>query len=442
MVPSPARAHTRRHPLNERQMNISVTDITDVEKEIEISTTNEELAPRFEEAYKQYQKTASVKGFRKGKVPLSMIRQVYGESIRYSSLDGIANDLFRDAMEERNIRPVGDPVLTTIDYTPEAGLNFKIKYEILPDFPLGSYRGMKVEKPVHEITEAELTEEMDRIRRSNSTLTDGESIASEQTLVTADLQELDEGGTPLVGRKTADAKLYLADESIFRDIREKLIGAPLNGTVRLTIEPREGEEGEKRNIEVTVKQIKNVELPEVTDEFVQKITKGKTKTVADFNAELRESLRKFWEDRSRRRLLDTIISEIVRLHDFIVPESLIRAYTDSLIDDTRQRSPGQKLPPDFDESAFREEKRGAVMFQVKWHLVREKILADAGIELTEEDYERYAERDSAVIGVEKERLVKMYRDSAPTRDRLITEKLHDFLISESKVKEVVTAEAF
>ncbi len=151
-------------------MNVSITDVTDVDKEVEISTSNDELAPHFEEAYRKYQQTASLKGFRKGKAPLSMIRQVYGESIRYTSLDNIANDLYRRAMEERDIRPIGDPVLTTIDYKPETGLNFRIRYEVLPDFALGSYRGVKVEKPVHEITDAELQDELNRIRRSNSTL--------------------------------------------------------------------------------------------------------------------------------------------------------------------------------------------------------------------------------------------------------------------------------
>lgn len=423
-------------------MNVSVNDITDVEKEIEISTTPDELFPRFEEVYREYQKSASLKGFRKGKVPLSMIKKVYGERLRYSALDNIASDIFRDTMEERKIRPIGDPVLTTIDYKPESGLNFKIKYEILPKFTLGKYTGISVEKPVHEITDAEIDEELTRIRRTNSTLTDAQKIETEQSLITADLQELDETGMPLVGRKTTDAKLYLADESIFRDIRDKLIGASRDDVVRMTVEPREGEKGEKRNVEITVKQIKHVTLPEVTDEFIDKITKGKTKDVAAFRTELTESIRKYWDDRSRRRLLDGIITEIIRGHEFIVPESLVKAYTDSMIEDVRQRSPGQKLPPDFDEVKFREENRGPAAFQVKWHLIREKIIQDAGIDLTTEDYERFAQRDSAVIGVDTERLVKMYRDSPQTRDRLINEKLHEYLIAQSRVTDKSTTDVF
>ena len=423
-------------------MNVSITDITDVDKEVEISTTSEELTPHFEEAYRKYQQTASLKGFRKGKAPLSMIRQVYGESIRYTSLDGIANDLYRSAMEERDIRPIGDPVLTTIDFKPETGLNFRIRYEVLPVFTLGTYTGVRAEKPVHEITDTELQEEINRIRRSNSTLADVSRIADAQTLVTVDIQELDDAGTPLIGRKTTDAKLYLADESIFREIREKLIGAETGAPVRMTVGPSDGEQGEKRNLEVLVKQIKSVTLPEVTDEFVLKITRGKTASAADFTAELRESIRKYWDDRSRRKTLDAVISDIVRRHEFVVPESLVRAYTDSLIEDARHRSPDHKLPPDFNEEEFRKQNRVPVAFQAKWHLIRDRIIADAGMELTQEDYERFAERDAAVIGVEKDRLVAMYRGSASTRERLLTEKLNDYLLANAEVSEKTTTEFF
>lgn len=432
-------------------MQVSITDVTDVDKEIEISTTPDELGPHFEEAYRRYQSTASLKGFRKGKAPLSMIKQVYGESIRYTSIDTIANDLYRKAMEERDIRPIGDPVLTTIDYKPESGLNFRIRYEVLPEFRLGSYRGVKVEKPVHEIADAEVQEELDRIRRSNSTLADIAAIETEQTLAVVDIQELDDSGAPLVGRKTSDARLYLADRSIFREIREKLIGAAVGSAVRMTVEPREGEAGPepaaggpggKRTLEVLVKQAKSVTLPEVTDEFVAKITKGKTTTAAAFLDELKQSIRRYWDDRSRRRALDAVISDIVGRHQFVVPESLVRAYTDSLIEDLKQRSPDRTLPADFNEQEFREGNRGPVAFQAKWHLIRDRIIADAGLEVSDEDYRRFAERDAAVIGVPADRLVDMYRNSPQTRERLLTEKLNDFLLAEAEVAERSTPEFF
>src|SRR3990172_3048162 len=300
----PTPAHGRHDETRKiTMMNVTINNVTEVDKEVEISSSNDELAPHFEDAYKRYQQTALLKGFRKGKAPLSMIKQVYGESIRYTALDRIANDLYREAMQARDIRPIGAPVLTTIDYTPENGLNFKIKYEVLPVFELGRYTGISVEKPVHLITDEELNDELDRIRRSNSTLADAVKVSGPHTLVTVDIQELDGGASPLVGRKTTDAKLYLADTSVFKEIREKLIGADLNARVRMTVEPAGGEQGGKRHLEVFLKQIKDVILPEITDEFVNKITRGKTSGVEGFRNELKESITKYWDDSSRRRTL-------------------------------------------------------------------------------------------------------------------------------------------
>ncbi|HLB00110.1 MAG TPA: hypothetical protein VJO14_01870, partial [Bacteroidota bacterium] len=198
----------------------------------------------------------------------------------------------------------------------------------------------------------------------------------------------------------------------------------------------------KRHLEVFLKQIKDVILPEITDEFVNKITRGKTSGVEGFRNELKESITKYWDDRSRRRTLDAITSEIVGRHRFTVPESLVRAYTDSLIEDVKHRSPDRRLPDGFDEQQFREENRGGVIFQAKWHLIRERIIADSGLEITEEDYQRFAERDAAVIGVEKERLAAMYRDSPQTRERLLGDKLNDYLLSNAEVTEKTTTEFF
>jgi FKBP-type peptidyl-prolyl cis-trans isomerase (trigger factor) len=137
-----------------------------------------------------------------------------------------------------------------------------------------------------------------------------------------------------------------------------------------------------------------------------------------------------------------VISDIVGRHQFVVPEALVRAYTDSLIEDAKHRAPDHKLPADFNEQEFREQNRGPVAFQAKWHLIRDRIIADAELEISDDDYKKFAERDAAVIGVPAERLVDMYRNSAQTRERLLTDKLNDFLIANAEVTEKVTPEFF
>src|SRR5258707_2456695 len=118
-------------------MDVSITDITDVEKEILINVSAEELGPHFEKAYREYLPKIEIKGFRKGKAPLDLVKQIHGEAIEYNALDSIASEVYRDVIKERDIHPIGDPVLTDMDYKLGEALTFKIKYQIKPSFQLG-----------------------------------------------------------------------------------------------------------------------------------------------------------------------------------------------------------------------------------------------------------------------------------------------------------------
>src|SRR5690349_22883760 len=129
-------------------MEVSINDITEVQKEIQIEASAAELAPLFEDAYKRYQPKIEIRGFRKGKVPLAMVKKIHGESIEYNSLDTIAGDFYRKIVEERDIHPIGEPVVTDMDYRRGETLKFKIKYEIKPSFELKAYKSLALEKLV------------------------------------------------------------------------------------------------------------------------------------------------------------------------------------------------------------------------------------------------------------------------------------------------------
>src|SRR5262249_49722682 len=149
-----------------------------------------------------------IKGFRRGKAPLDMVKKLHGEAIEHGALDALANDFYRTAVEERNIHPLGSPVLTDLDYKRGEQLRFRVKYEVKPVITLGVYKGIPVERTVHPVPEAEVNEEILRIRRANSTFAESATATDDEHVVTADIQQLDETGAPLIGKRSADVRLY------------------------------------------------------------------------------------------------------------------------------------------------------------------------------------------------------------------------------------------
>lgn len=423
-------------------MEVSITDISDLEKEIQIQATAEELIPRIEEAYKRNQQKIEIKGFRKGKAPLDLIRRIYGESIEYSELDAIASDVYRQIIKVRGIQPIGEPVLTDIDYKRGESLFFKVKYEIKPTIELKEYKGIAIEKIIHKIADQELEDEILRIRKSNSSMQEAETASDEEHVVSADIQQLDESGSPLIGKRNNDARIYLSSETIYPEIREALRNVITGETRKVTI--KRDHEGHQHNeyLEITTKKIERVILPDLTDEFIDKTTKEKTKTVAEFRSQLQSDIEEYWRDRTERRFIDTLINEIVRRHDFSVPETLIKGVLDSFVEDIKNKNPNKKLPQDFDEDKFRENSRSYAIFQAKWFLIRERIIEDEKISVEETDLERLAETEAPKVGIEKDRLYQYYKSSNSINERIITDKLLKLLKENAEVTEKITEDFF
>jgi trigger factor len=418
-------------------MEVSITDVSDVEKEIQIQTTASEITPNLEEAYKRYQAKIEIKGFRKGKAPLDLVKRIYGESIEYDSLNTIASDVYRKIVKERDIFPIGEPVLTDLDYKRGELLTFKVKYEIKPKIELKEYRNIPVEKLIHKVTEDEVTSELLRLRKSNSTLDPAESVTDDEHLVTADVQQLDESGSPLIGKTTPDARFYLANETLSPDIKDALKNVKAGDVRKVNIEQTHDDHQHKEFLELSVKKIEKVVLPNLDDEFVKKITKEKITSVSDFKIQLQKDIDKYWHDQSERKLLDSIIGEIVRRHEFSVPESLIKGVSDSLLEDVKNQYPNKKLPKDFDENKFRENNRTYAIFQAKWFLIQEQIINAEKISVEDADLELLAESEASKFGIEKDRLIQFYKSSDSMKDRVLHNKLTELLKKYAQITEKV-----
>jgi trigger factor len=421
-------------------VQVSISNVSEIQQEADIQLTQDELQPMFDRAYEKYRPKVEIKGFRKGKVPMPMIRQLYGEAIEQDALDDIASDFYRQAMEEKDIHPVGQPTMVDMDFKRGEHFHFKIKYEVKPGITLGSYRGIRVEKPIHIVTDAEVESEIQKIRRANSTTAETETVTDTGHIVTADVQELDETGTPLIGKKTAGARFDLSDETLAREICDALAGASVGQTYRATFESQHGDHAHTMHIALAVTKIEKVNLPPLDDELVGKITGGKVTSFDEFRKNLRGDIERYWEEESNSRLNDNIAKSLVESHPFPIPESIVTGILDSYVDDVRTRSRERKLPKGFDEKKFREENRASALWQAHWLLLSGRIAEEEKIAVSDAEIEEMAEREAGKIGIGKDRLLEYYRKSSSASNRILSDKLMTFLRSNAKITEKVIAD--
>ena len=417
-------------------MEVTINRLSGVQEEAEIEVSHSELQPLFEQAYEKYRQKVEIRGFRKGKAPLDMIKKMYGSAIEHESLDDAADAFYKQAMQERNIHPIGQPKLVDMDFKPGQTFRFKINYEVRPVFALGEYKGVAVEKVIHRVTDEEIAAEIDYLRRANSTTEEVQGVTDEDHIVTADVQELDAADMPLIGRKSSGVRFNLFDQTLPEGIRKAIASAAVGGRYRATVESH-GEDGRHAtHVAISPSKIEKVTLPQFDADLVTKMTQGKVTTTEEFTASLRTDLERYWNDLAERKVRDGIADEIVRTHDFEVPESLVNTFLDAFLEDVKNRQRGKQLPVDFNIERFRNEGRPTAIWQSKWMLLKQAIAEAEKIEVTDDDLDALATAESARAKVDKDRVLQYYRNSGSATERLLSERIMSFLRSHARVREV------
>ncbi|MBM4168791.1 MAG: trigger factor [Ignavibacteria bacterium] len=417
-------------------LEVNVQTLSEVSREVEITTTAEELKPHFDKAYREFRPKADIRGFRKGKAPLDIVKKLYGDLIEHEALPEVAGILYKQAIEENDLKPIGEPVIVDMNYTRGEQFRVKIQYDVRPTIEVGKYKGVSIEKPVYTITDEHVEREIERLRRIHSTLSETDAVTDDEHVVSATLQEMDPSGVPLIGKNTQKARFYLADPKLEEPFHNALKASEKGGEYRVAFEDKHGDHTHTVNLKLTVDKIEKVTLPEFSSEFVNKITSGKSTDVEAFRKSIHDDLVSYWNERSRRQMIDALAAELLRIHEFQAPESLVRNVLESLLEEVKQQYPKKELPHGFDIGRFNEQNRAYAIYQSRWALLREELIKAEDLTAEESDLVAIAEREAPRMGIDKDRLLNYYKSSDQMKDRIVGDKLIELLLSHAKIKEV------
>ena len=414
-------------------MEVSINEVNDVVREMTVTMSQEELAPHFEKAYREAAPALEIKGFRKGKVPMPIIKKMFGPSIEYQAVEEITNDTFRKEIESRNLNPLGTPLINKIDFKPGTPLTFMIRFEVRPVFELKETSSIALERYAHTPTEADVAQEIERLQQINSTMEPADKAVDDMHVVTVDMVDLDNNGHTQEGMR-----VYLREKSTEKEIKEALAGASVGDEKEVKFSHQHGDHSHDVHLKLTVKKVEKVVLPPMDDALAQKVTNGKFQTAEELRQNILKDLGEFWKERSQRKFENDLLSAIVKLYDFTVPEALIDNVTDSFIEDAKSQQPGRQLPKGFNEKAYREQARESAVWQSKWLLIKELYIEKEKIEITDAEIETVAAEEAAKLNIDKERLVNFYKTSENALERLKYNRLVDILKQNVKITDVET----
>ncbi|HET6510640.1 MAG TPA: trigger factor [Candidatus Kapabacteria bacterium] len=412
-----------------------------IARELEIFVDEAELQNAFDEAYKSIRPRLALPGFRPGKAPISLVKKMHGDSIEGETLEKLAQEKFRDAVDEMKLEPIGTPVMTDLHRHTGEGAHFKIAYEIAPEISIQDFNGMEVEQPVYAFDETDVEEHIHRVRFNMSTREEAETIESEEAIATLNMRELEpeEGKEP---NTSSGVQVYLADPEIVPELKQQLIGKHVGDTIVTDLPkgPKQGAtdaEPEKGRVELEITKVEKVILPEMTEDYIKQISRDKLSTEDELRADVKKELQKAYEQRSNEHLEENIVGELLKRHEFEVPRTVTHAILDQMLDEAKQENTRRGMPANYgiDEKDYRNRMWPVAEARGKWALLRDKLIEAESIEATDADLEELAKKEAEMYGLPAENLLKYYQKTESIKNRIVSEKLGKLLRDRVKINE-------
>jgi trigger factor len=440
-------------------------------REVSVEIPADVVAKHQETLVQQYSKQARIPGFRKGKVPASMVRNRFSSEITSDVVEHLVPQYFREAVVKGGYRPVSQPHIYGLEFTPGEPIKFKAAFEVLPEFDLGDYKAIKVEKPDVTVTDEQIDHEIKLLQEKQASFdpVDEERGAENGEFVQVSFEARpknladDEPEAESDEEKTAEAKAAespdqkdaAAQPVQMEEVLVEIGGA--NTIPEFTKNLAGAKAGEERSFEVSypedfydkrlagmvfdykvkVNAIKKKALPELNDEFAKELSPD-FQNLGDLKQRFRENMEHELKHKTEHEAKDKLIEELLAKHDFPVPRSMVEHQIDLRLERGLRALAAQGMKTEdmrrMDFGRLRAGQEEFAIKEVKSSVLLAKIAIKENIQVSDEELNNEIEAMAAQMQQPVEEVRKrLTEDNAVERlrDRMRSEKALNLLYSNS-----------
>ena len=413
-------------------------------RELELEIPAETVQKAVARVAKEFARVARVPGFRPGKAPVTLIRQRFADDIKSEVLQSLVPEQIERAVTESKLVPVTQPQVDKVDFTETGPVKFRATFEVLPEFELGQYKDLEVEIDDIKIDDADVDKGIEELRDRASTFVpvEGRSIAD------GDFAQLKLKGIPVGGGEPLDADsvlCHVGGEETMEPFNQNLRGANTGDHKSFDVTypsdyPDPKLQGKTYTYAVEVLGIKEKKRPDLTDEFAKDVSDAQP--LDELRAKMRENLEAARTHRQSEQAREKLLAQIVKAHEFPVPEALVEHQMDSRLERTVRSLASQGVDPravNVDWVALRSRQKERSIDDVKAELLLDRIATAEKIEVADEEVEKQiaemAERSGESATVVRANLT---RQGALDRmkSKIRSEKTLDWLCSNSRTRTI------
>ena len=361
-------------------MKTDLKELSTTKRELRIEIPWEEIEADYSLFLKKFRNRVQIPGFRKGKVPVSIVERQYGSQIEFDFINERFNDFYVKALQDVKLNPVGDPDVKDLHFHKGEHLHLVMDIEILPKLNLPDYKkGFKIEQPVYTVDKKDIEEHVQELLKKHASLENKDGNAVSGDHLEAEISEADENGNTLGDSKAETTTLIIGEPPITDDKAQALAGIKKDET-RVLVFKAENEKDEDRYYTVKALNIQKMQLPELNDEFVQTVD-PELETVAQLKDKIKNDLESYFKKESEKILYNNIREYFVNeLEDYELPESIIENYINDLYEE-------EKKNLSISKEQFFEQRRDMAVRTLKWMMAREHMINHEKIVVNDEDVE-------------------------------------------------------
>ena len=413
-------------------MNYTVSEPKPWKRVLEIEVPSEAIQSELNAAYARYSREVRLPGFRRGKVPLSVLKARLGNEIRAEVLEKKIPEYLNSAHERAEIKPISQPVIEEIDYDEGRDLKLRASVEVKPAIELKQYKDLRVTRRVVDVSDDDIDKRLEGLRERYATVVRIDGEAEKDHFIRADIQHTDDNGVPIIGRKEENQFFQIGSGRLGEGFDTQLTGvrAEEDRSVKTTLPSDYLDEdlaGTDASFIVSVREVLERQLPEPDDDFAVDIG------MESLDA-LKQSIREEMEREPDWELRKDLVTQIVDAHDFEVPESMMTAYLDQVVADARRNTRGQD---EVDENALRQQYRPVASSQIMRHLILDAIGEQEGLSVDQEEVD---ERLEAIAGrgqASVDQVRRLFRENGRLERieaDLREEKVVEFLVQHADIQ--------
>ena len=307
-------------------MQVSIESSTGLERQLKIGVPADRIENEVTQRLQKATKTVSIKGFRKGKVPLKVVKQQFGKGVRQEVIGEIVNSTFYEAISQEKLRPVGQPRIDDIKDAEGQDLEYLAVFEVYPEVALAGLEKVSIARPVTDLSDADVDKMIDVLRNQQATFEASDKPAADGDQINIDFVGT-KGGEEFAGGKAEGQDLVLGSNSMIPGFEDGLIGVSVGDEKVLKLKfPKDyhAEElkGAKVEFAVKVNSVSSKQLPEMDDEFFKLygVSEGGEEK---FREDVRNNMERELRNAIRNKVKNRVMSQLFDLNKVELPAALV-----------------------------------------------------------------------------------------------------------------------